>query len=319
MSENKQNIRIPQPKNHEKNTSCKNISRHNRKTAICCPTCRIFNITNFQNFQVIDTSNQTISQSNKNKSIKSFCHTFPKNSCFPQKSIHWRLTCLTYYKNCPSHCNSCGTLILTFQIPKKLRAGKFVKRRSYDFIHNQTPNTEINDNIENYVTPENTNTYVMRSKHRISKQSIKSKFQIHSFWGTLRHKKQSHMPNTTISKQSFQICLSLWCNCPNNHRKSSKECQSTSKISSPNSLPMMSPKSEYGNFRLHCNPKEKQKTTLLGKHQVPKNEVELLPISKANLYSPTKYPMPKARKVHFLFYSPNFQDEKDLSPLFANR
>lgn len=272
MCEKKQNIWIPQSKNHKNDTSCNNICRHKRKSAICCPTCWIFNITNFQNFQIVYTSNQTISQCSKNKSIKSFSYSFPKNRCFPQKSIHWRLTRQTDHKNCPSHCNSCGTLIQTFQIPKKLRPRKFLKRRSHNFIHNQTPNTKIHSHVKNHVSPKNSNTDMKRTHHfRILKLSIKGEsFQIHTFLNTQRQKKLSHMSNTTVCKQSFQMSLRLWCNCSNNHRKSSKKSQSTSKISRPNSLPMMSPKSKNRNFRLHSNPKRYRRPSSLINIRDPK-------------------------------------------------
>jgi len=62
------------------------------------------------------------------------------------------------------------------------------------------------------------------------------------------------MSNTTVCKQSFQISLCQRRNSSNDHRKSSKKCQCTSKISFPNSMPMMSPESKNRNFWQKCNP-----------------------------------------------------------------
>lgn len=62
------------------------------------------------------------------------------------------------------------------------------------------------------------------------------------------------MSNTTISKQSFKICLCQWRNCSNNHRKTSKKSLCISKRTSPNGMPMMSPKTKNCNFRQNCNP-----------------------------------------------------------------
>ena len=71
---------------------------------------------------------------------------------------------------------------------------------------------------------------------------------------TQRHLEQSHVSNTTISKQSFQACLRKWSKPSNNHRKDPKESQSTSKGAAPLCLPVYSPESKNSNFGHHCNP-----------------------------------------------------------------
>jgi len=135
MCKFKQNVWKPQSNQHKENTACNNIGGERRNSAISCPACWIFNVTNFYNFQIIHSSNQTISLSNKYKSKKSFVDTLPNNSSFSQKRVNRWNSCQTYHQNSPSHCNSCGTSVLTFQIPKILRSGKFLKRWSNNFSH----------------------------------------------------------------------------------------------------------------------------------------------------------------------------------------
>lgn len=157
MSVLKLYIRIPQSNNHKKNTSCNNIGRKRIKTTIRGPAMRIVNITNFYYFQVINTSNQTISQCNKYKILLPTIYALPKNCSFSLKSINRRKTCLTCHYNCPSKSCSCRTLILSFQIPQKAWSSVFFVRRTNNFSYQQSPNTKIHYNINNYVYPHNTN------------------------------------------------------------------------------------------------------------------------------------------------------------------
>lgn len=117
MSIQKQSISMPQANQHNKNSLSNNICCKGRTLTVSSPTFRILHITNFLNFQIIHSSNQSISQRNENKSIKPSVYTRPENSCFPNKSICRGLSSETNKQNGPSKSGSCRTLILTLQIP----------------------------------------------------------------------------------------------------------------------------------------------------------------------------------------------------------
>ena len=261
MSILKQYIRIPLSKKHNENTSSNNVCRNSRETSICSPICRSIDITNFNNFQVINTSDLAISQRNKDKSKYFTIDALPKNSRFSLKSIHRRNSCQTNHQNSPSKSCSRGTSFQAFQIPKVLRTCIFLFSRAITFLHQQSPNTEVNKNIQNHIRPENTQSSIGRrrknkARSRIKRTSLQIWTQeiVFNAFRTQGHQKQPHMTNTTIGKQTLQCSLCLRRNSSNNHRSSSKKSQCTSKGTSPNSMPMMSPKSKNCNFRLKSNP-----------------------------------------------------------------
>jgi hypothetical protein len=59
---------------------------------------------------------------------------------------------------------------------------------------------------------------------------------------------------TTVRELTFNICLCLRSNSSYNHRKCSKQNQSVTKRHTPDSMPMVSPKTKNCNFRLYSNP-----------------------------------------------------------------
>lgn len=237
MCKQEQDIRTPQSNLHKENTPRNNVCRNRRNFSVNSPACWIINITNFQNFQIINSSNLAISQSNKNKSKKSIIYPLPKNCSFSLKCVNWRNSCQTDHQYSPSKCGCCRTLIQTFQIPKILRTSPFLtqflhsvpKGRTYYFLHQQSPNTKIHNNVKNHISPLNTNNSIIR---RILKDfiSLITHPSLAVRIDTKRHKNLSNMTNTTISKQSFQICLSQRGNRTNNHRKTSKKGQCISKV-----------------------------------------------------------------------------------------
>jgi hypothetical protein len=117
-----------------------------------------------------------------------------------------------------------------------------------------SPRTEVNDYVNNHVAPKNTHR-IPWCIHKDSRRAecaerTPPKSVISALW----HKEQPHVTYTTVCKQTLNICLSQGCNSSYNHRKCSKQSQSTTKRHAPNCMPMMSPKSKNCNFRLYCNP-----------------------------------------------------------------
>ena len=113
-----------------------------------------------------------------------------------------------------------------------------------------TPNTCINNYIDNHISPKNTNR-ICRSVHKGAVISITLAYCSSR---TLRYQQLTVMTNATISKQTFNVCLSLRCNSSNNHRECSKQSLSTTKRQTPNNMPMMCPESKHCNFRQYCDP-----------------------------------------------------------------
>lgn len=274
---------MPLSNEHNKYTKSNNISSDWRNFSITSPGSRIIYICNFHYLQIIHTSNHSISQSNCNQNIKSRINSVPKNSCFSLKTINWRKPSLTSHKHCPSKSCSSRTSILAFQIPQVLwsctnrkllcSVGLFCiqrkisshrialvcsnkkRNRSVNWPKQHTPNSSVNNDIDNHVSPKYTNR-ISGSIHKVAGitiQLLRTKIT-----SALRHKKNPHMTNATISQQTFNIGLSLGCNSSNNHGECSKQNQSitvTKGIRSiPNCMPVVSPKSKHCNFRLYCNP-----------------------------------------------------------------
>lgn len=229
---------MPQPNQLKRNTDCNYVCRGRTERFITSPTSRIVNVTNFQYFQIIHTSNQCGNLCNCNRNLLSGIHASPNNSSFPQEPIDWWQSGLRSHENPPCKCSCSGTFICAFQIPNVLRPCSFNRwlvgtgHWSYD----QSPNSKINHNVNKHVSPQCANGRVSRS--------------------TLRHQQQSHVTNTTVRKLSFQTCLSLRGQRTNNHGKGSKQCLClcTSKRCTEQCLPMMGPEPKNCNFWLNCDP-----------------------------------------------------------------
>lgn len=284
---------MPLSNEHNKDAKSNNISSNWRNFSVTSPSSWIIYISNFHYFQIVYTSNHSISQSNCNKNKKSSINSMPKNSCFPLKTVYWRKPSLTSHKHCPSKSCSSRTSILPFQIPQVLRCstscwtrklllpiglsvslfGFFSsyrivlfpttssnkkRNRSVNRPKQHTPNSSVNNDIDNHVSPKHTNRISGMCSN--SKKGIGMPFLLLciKITSALRHQKNSHMSNATIRQQTFNIGLSLGCNSSNNHGECSKQDQSitiTKGIRSiPNSMPVMCPKSKHCNFRLYCNP-----------------------------------------------------------------
>ena len=227
---------MPQSNQHKCYTNSNNISSCRRKFSVSSPTCWIIDITNFHYFQIVNTSKQSINQSNCNCNQQSIVLTPPQNSSLSLESINRWQTCLTCHKNPPPKSSGCRTLIQAFQVPNKLRTCCFKRWLiwSSHWCHNLSPCSKVNQNVDKHVSP--------KSSNRIRSRS------------TQRHQQQTHMTNTTISKQSFQCGLCQRSQCSNNHRKNPKKSQSISKRPIPQILPIMCPESKNRNFRQYCNP-----------------------------------------------------------------
>ena len=79
-------------------------------------------ITNLHYFQIINTSNHSVSQSNKYENKKTIIYSMPDNCCFTLKRIHRGKSNQSSHKNSPSESSSSRRCIKPFQIPKKLRS-----------------------------------------------------------------------------------------------------------------------------------------------------------------------------------------------------
>lgn len=299
MSCEKDNIRRPLSNCHKKDTSSNHVSRKKRNTPVCCPTCWIFNITNFDNFQIVNSSNQTISLSKKNKKRIFSLNTLPKNSCFSLKCVDRWNSSQTDHQHSPSQSNSWRTSILSFQIPKILGSRIFFVRRTYNFLQNQSPNTKIHKNVKNHVCPQNTNCCMTCFKNSFRRRNVFKRKKTSSRISRRRtqgHKKQPHMSNTTICKQTFQICLCQGGNSSNNHRNSSKKGKSISKMKTPNFMPVMSPKTKNRNFRQNCNPQRNNRPCSLVNIRNPEMQGggSLFP-KQSNSYKPNSKRQPQRR------------------------
>lgn len=279
----------PLPNEHNKYTHSNNVCCQRRNLSVRSPTSGIVNIPDLHYFQIINTTDHCISQSNCYKNKKFVIHSMPNNSSFPLEREYRRQSCQTCHKNCPSKSSSSRTSIQTFQIPKKLRScsirklsrgfnsaivtnsffgirrtiisskriafiSMFCKKRNWTINRPELhpPDTQVYNYIDNHVSPENTNGISSSScKDCRIVCSLNVFYQITS---AKRHKKLPHMTYTTIRKQSLDICLCLWCNSSNNHRKCSKQSLSTSKRHIPNNMPMMCPEPKNCDFRQNRNP-----------------------------------------------------------------
>ncbi len=239
MSILKHNVPAPQPNHHKPNCNGYNVSSDARSFSISPPARRVIYVTNFHDFLIIHCTYQSIEQRNGNGGIQTIIHAIPKNQCFPQESVHWRKPCLASHKDCPPPSSGSRALRQSFKVENILWPCTLYGRSSGsgNWPHNQCPYSEVNLNIDKHVSP-------------LCAKVPNTSSVLH----TQRHQKLSHMPNTTVSKQSFQACLSKRRKTSNNHRKNPKESQSTSKGAPPQSLPMYSPKSKNSNFGQHCNP-----------------------------------------------------------------
>lgn len=177
---------MPQPNHQKCHTDCNNICRLCTKRPVNTPTLRSVYITNFQNFQVVHTSNQCCYLSYCNWNLQSRVLTSPYNPSLPLKTIKRWQPSLRSHKHSP--CKGCcsRTLILSFQIPNKLWSSCFNRRLLWTshWMQNQSPNTQVHQNVNEHMCPQSTNCRSPSS--------------------TLRHLLQSHMSNTTICQQTFQ-------------------------------------------------------------------------------------------------------------------
>ena len=97
------------------------------------------------------------------------------------------------------------------------------------------PYTNINNNINDKISPHNSK-------------------RVCTIASALRNQQKAIVTNATIRKLSFDISLGQRCNSTYNHRKCSKQNLGVPERSTPNCMPMMSPKTKNSNFRLYCNP-----------------------------------------------------------------
>lgn len=224
MSKCKQERWMPKPNHLKSNTRCNDICRnriHSRVRIVNIPS---INVTYFQNFQIVNPSNLSIEQSNCYSNVESIIQPPIKNSLFSRKTVDRRKSHQSNNTNSPPKCCTRCTLRKAFQIPNVLRTTKCYRRSigSCKFLHNQAPNSKIDQNINKHICPKSSGCFKSRS--------------------TQRHQKQSHMSNTTVSKQTFLICLCLRSLPSKKHRKNPKNRQSISKSPPPLVLPMMCPK-----------------------------------------------------------------------------
>lgn len=260
---------MPLPDHHNKNTKPNNVSSQWGQAGIGSPASRIIYITQFNYFQIVNTPNHSVSQSYLYKNKQPIIYSMPNNCSFTLERENWRQSSKTCHENCPSEGCSSRASILPFQIPKKLGSSsvrqlsrKFTLRSSFPIScmgrkwainrpKQLTPDTDINDNINNEICPQYTDRI---SCHKQFRKTSNFYFRANLRPSTLRNKNQTKVPDTTISEQSFDVCLCLRSNSSNNHRKCSEQNLSISKRHTPNSVPVMGPKAQNCNFWLNSNP-----------------------------------------------------------------
>ncbi len=159
---------MPQPDQQKSHTDCNNICRERTKRLVNSPTCRIIYITNFQYFQIINTSDKCSYLGNCYRNQLSRVLTHPNNSCFSQKPIYWRKSCLRSHKHPPGERGCSRALTQPLLIPNILRPSSFQRRliRTCHWNENLPPNTKVNHNVNKHVGPQRTDCFKPRSTQR---------------------------------------------------------------------------------------------------------------------------------------------------------
>ena len=239
MSVLEHDVPTPQPNHHKPHSDGYNVSSNVRSFCVSPPTGRIVHVANFHYLLIVDSPYKGVQQSNCHSCIQAVIHTIPNNLSFPQESVYGRKSRLASHKDGPPPPCGSRTLSQTFEVPDELWARTLYGRgcRAVDGSHQLPPDSKVNLNIDKHVSPQRPNT----------SNSC-------SVLCTQRHLEQSHMSNTTISKQSFQACLRKRSKTSNNHRKDPKKSQRCSKGAAPLCLPVYSPESKNSNFWHHGNP-----------------------------------------------------------------
>lgn len=239
MSILKHYVSTPQTNHHKPNCNSYNVSSNTRSFSISPPARRVIYVTDFHYLLIIYSTNESVELRDGYGCIQTIIYAIPNNQSFSQEPIYWGKTSLASHEDGPPPSRCSRALRLPFKIPNILWTSPFYGggRGSCDGPHNLSPHSKVHLNVDKHVSPQ------------CAKVTNPSPV-LH----TQRHLKQPHMPDTTISKQSFQACLGKRGKTSNNHRKNPKESQSTSKGAPPQSLPVYSPKSKNSNFGHYCNP-----------------------------------------------------------------
>lgn len=117
---------MPLSQKQKKLASGNNICSCCISFSITSPACvfvffkNCIQITNFHDFQIIHTCNESVNQSNTNLNIKAIIGSIPKNPSFSLERIHWRLSCKASYKNSPSTCGKRRASVQSSLIPQTI-------------------------------------------------------------------------------------------------------------------------------------------------------------------------------------------------------